>query len=212
MDFALSATEILPADGDAGLGNDVAVYADPAAAAARAVDYVEAGFTGVKLDPMGGYSAFDPRQPSLERLNLAEAMVDAETVVEDISEEGKLLTLNTKTALEYKMADVEASSLEEALAALGLEGPTREVERTWSESLVAFLTSQAIASLLMLGMMVLGYIEMQSPGFGVFGAGALTCFLLLYFSHYLVNLAGYEELLLFGLGVILPRGELFGSF
>ena len=141
--------------------------------------------------------------------DLAEAMVDAETEVEGISEKGKLLTLNTKTALEYRMADVEAATLEEALAALGIEGPTQEVERTWSENLVAFLTSQAIASLLLLGMMVLGYLEMQTPGFGVFGAGALACFLLLYFSHYLVNLAGYEELLLFGLGVILLAVELF---
>ena len=55
----------------------VAVYTDPEVAAARAVDYVEQGFTGLKLDPMGGYSAFDPRQPSLERLDLAEAMVAA---------------------------------------------------------------------------------------------------------------------------------------
>lgn len=53
------------------------VYADPDKAAARSVAYVEEGFTGLKLDPMGGYSAFDPRQPSLERLALAEAMVSA---------------------------------------------------------------------------------------------------------------------------------------
>ncbi len=46
-------------------------------AAARAADYLAQGFTGLKLDPMGGYSAFDPRQPSLERLELAEAMVAA---------------------------------------------------------------------------------------------------------------------------------------
>ena len=30
------------------------------------------GFTAVKFDPMGGFSTFDPRQPSLERLELAE--------------------------------------------------------------------------------------------------------------------------------------------
>ena len=53
------------------------VYDDPALAAARAAEYVADGFTAVKLDPMGGYSAFDPRQPSLERLDKAVAMVSA---------------------------------------------------------------------------------------------------------------------------------------
>ncbi len=141
--------------------------------------------------------------------DLAEAMVDADAEVEGISEKGKLLTLNTQTALEHNMADVEAKSLEEALEVLGLDGPTQEVAHTWSEHLAGFLTSSAIASILMLGMMVLGYMELQTPGFGLFGAGALTCFLLLYFSHYLVNLAGYEELLLFTLGAVLVIVELF---
>ncbi len=141
--------------------------------------------------------------------DLAEAMVDAEVEVPGVSEKGKLLTLNTRSALELGMADVEAGTLAEALEKLGLDGPVEELERTWSEALVGFLTSQAIASLLMLGMLVLGYLELQSPGFGVFGAGAVACFLLLYFGHYLVNLAGFEELLLFGLGAVLLIVELF---
>ncbi len=141
--------------------------------------------------------------------DIAEAMVDADAEVPGVSDKGKLLTLNTRSALEHKFADAEARSLEEALEALGLDGPIEEIARTWSEDLVGFLTSSAIASILVLGMMVLGYMEMQSPGFGVFGIGALVCFLLLYFSHYLVDLAGYEELLLFGLGVALLVVELF---
>jgi len=52
---------------------DDAVYRDPDAAAARALDYVGMGFTAVKFDPAGPYSTFDPRQPSLERLTLSEA-------------------------------------------------------------------------------------------------------------------------------------------
>lgn len=70
-------TYLYPADGADGLSTETAVYADPEAAAARALEYVGLGFTGLKLDPMGGYSAFDPRQPSLERLDLAVAMVAA---------------------------------------------------------------------------------------------------------------------------------------
>ena len=51
------------------------VYSDPELAAVRAAEYVEQGFTAVKFDPVGPYSAFDPRQLSLEALDRAEAFV-----------------------------------------------------------------------------------------------------------------------------------------
>jgi len=53
----------------------VDVYTDPDLAAERAVEYVEQGFTAVKFDPVGPYSAFDPRQLSLEALDRAEEYV-----------------------------------------------------------------------------------------------------------------------------------------
>jgi galactonate dehydratase len=43
-------------------------YHDPDRSAARAAEYVKLGFTGVKFDPTGGYSVFDPRQPTQEQL------------------------------------------------------------------------------------------------------------------------------------------------
>jgi len=49
------------------------VYDNPDAAAARALEYLAFGFTALKFDPAGPYSTFDPRQPSLERLNLSVA-------------------------------------------------------------------------------------------------------------------------------------------
>ncbi len=62
-----SYTYIYPEEGDT-----TDVYADPDLAAERAAKYVSQGFTGVKFDPAGPFSAFDPRQPSLERLELSE--------------------------------------------------------------------------------------------------------------------------------------------
>ena len=50
-------------------GDPVDVYTDPELAAGRAADYVAEGFTALKFDPLGPYSAFDPRQPSLEALD-----------------------------------------------------------------------------------------------------------------------------------------------
>ena len=56
-------------------GDPVDVYTDPDLAAERAAAYAEQGFTALKFDPLGPYSAFDPRQPSLEALDRAEAYV-----------------------------------------------------------------------------------------------------------------------------------------
>ena len=65
-----SYTYIYPEEGD-----KAHVYDDPDAAAERAASYVARGFTGVKFDPAGAYSVFDPRMPSLEALERSETFV-----------------------------------------------------------------------------------------------------------------------------------------
>ncbi|MCG8454684.1 MAG: hypothetical protein MI919_00275 [Holophagales bacterium] len=142
--------------------------------------------------------------------DIAEALVDSDVEVEGISEKGKLLTLNTRTALETGMADFEAADLDAVLAGIGAgaDGLVR-FERSWSEDLVGFLTSAGVASLLVFAMMIFAYLEIQTPGFGLFGGIALACFAILYFSHYLVNLAGHEELILVVIGLALLAVEIF---
>ena len=54
-------------------GDSTDVYLDPELAASRAAAYVDRGFTAVKFDPVGPYSAFDPREPSLAALDRATA-------------------------------------------------------------------------------------------------------------------------------------------
>ncbi len=53
------------------------VYLDPGLAAERAAAYAALGFTALKFDPAGAYSAFDPRQPDLAALDRSEAYVRA---------------------------------------------------------------------------------------------------------------------------------------
>ena len=65
-----SYTYLYPEPGDA-----TNVYFDADLAAQRAAEYVRLGFTAVKFDPVAPYSAFDPRQLSLEKLDLAENFV-----------------------------------------------------------------------------------------------------------------------------------------
>ncbi|MFI4889675.1 MAG: mandelate racemase/muconate lactonizing enzyme family protein [Steroidobacterales bacterium] len=56
-------TYLYPADGE---GDEF--YHDPERSAQRAAEYVKLGFTGLKFDPTGGFSSYDPRQPTQEAL------------------------------------------------------------------------------------------------------------------------------------------------
>ena len=51
------------------------VYVDPELAVERALKYADMGFTAVKFDPVSPFTAFDPRQLSLEALDRAERFV-----------------------------------------------------------------------------------------------------------------------------------------
>ncbi|MFZ0551597.1 MAG: mandelate racemase/muconate lactonizing enzyme family protein, partial [Steroidobacteraceae bacterium] len=53
-------------------GDRTDVYQDPDLAAERAAEYLAQGFTALKFDPFGPYSAFDGRQPSLAALDRCE--------------------------------------------------------------------------------------------------------------------------------------------
>ncbi|MEM7285644.1 MAG: mandelate racemase/muconate lactonizing enzyme family protein [Actinomycetota bacterium] len=59
-------TYLYPAEGDS-----TDVYLDPELAAQRAAEYVDQGFTAVKFDPAGPYTAMGGHQPSLERIELS---------------------------------------------------------------------------------------------------------------------------------------------
>jgi galactonate dehydratase len=54
---------------------DSSIYWNAEQSAERAAHYVSQGFTAVKFDPAAPYSAFDPRQPALETLDLCEKFV-----------------------------------------------------------------------------------------------------------------------------------------
>lgn len=56
-------------------GDATNVYQDPDLSAERAAEYLQQGFTALKFDPAGPYSAFDGRQLSLPALDLCERFV-----------------------------------------------------------------------------------------------------------------------------------------
>jgi len=146
------------------------------------------------------------RRPPL----VAEAMVDADVAIAGLIEKGKLLTLTTTEALEHKVADLRADSLEAVLDHLKLGGAeVRRASVNWAEQVVRFLTHPILSSVLMtIG--ILGIIvELRTPGFGLPGALGITSLALFFWGHWLVRLAGWEELLLVAVGLVLLAVELF---
>ena len=141
---------------------------------------------------------------------LAEAMVDADVEIAGVIAKGKLLTLTASQALEYKVAELSADTLDAALAAAGL--PDAEVHyaaQTWAETFVRFLTHPVVSSLLMtMGLLGL-LVEIRTPGFAVPGTIGIMSLGLFFWGHWIVQLAGWEELLLVTLGVLLLALEVF---
>ena len=70
-------------------GDQTDVYHDPDLAAERSAEYLAMGFTALKFDPAGPYSAFDGRQLSLEALDLSERF--AKTLREAVGNKADLL-------------------------------------------------------------------------------------------------------------------------
>jgi membrane-bound serine protease (ClpP class) len=199
--ISLAAEKIVMADGGT-LGAATPVQMGAPGNGAKPVDEKSVSYMRKEFRA----TAESRRRPPL----VAEAMVDPDVVIPEVVDKGKLLTVTTTEALKLGIADVRADSLEAVLEYLKLPGA--EVRRptvNWAEQLVRFFTHPVLSSVLMtIG--ILGIIvELRTPGFGVPGAIGIASLGLFFWGHWLVRLAGWEELLLVALGIVLLALEIF---
>jgi membrane-bound serine protease (ClpP class) len=196
--IALSAQTLVMAPGGT-IGAAAPVQAGAAAAPVqeKTVSYVRKEF-GATAEARG--------RPKL----LAEAMVDADVEVPGVIDKGKLLTLTTDEALKLKVADLRADTLDDLLQQLGLAGAElRRASPHWAEELVRLLTHPILSSLLISIGMVGILVELRTPGLGLAGAVGIGSLALFFYGHWLVQLAGWEELLLVAAGLVLLAVEIF---
>ncbi|HEV2128101.1 MAG TPA: hypothetical protein VGR22_05720 [Thermomicrobiales bacterium] len=141
---------------------------------------------------------------------IAEAMVDPNVVVEGLDGPNSLLTLTTEQALAYDYADGVAQSREDLLAELGFEDVEVVVASpTFFERVVRFITDPALASILILLGLAMVVLDGLVGGFGVMaliGAGLLGIF---FYGHLLAGFAGWEDVVLVVVGLILIAIEVF---
>lgn len=121
---------------------------------------------------------------------------------------GTLLNLGGPRAVELGMADGIADSEDELYDKIGCSGavPNR-VERTGSEELASWL--DMFSGLLLVAGLVLAYLELKTPGFGIPGIASIVCFAVFLFGRYLVGLADVPHMVIVAVGVVLVFIELF---
>jgi len=141
---------------------------------------------------------------------IAEAMVDEGIEIDGVVEAGKLLTLTSREAIELGVAQGEAEDLADLLTQVGLEDRAVEtVTVNWAEGLVRFLSNPLVAPIL-LSLGTLGLIiEIKTPSFGIAGLAGVLSLGAFFGSHLIVGLAGWEEMILLGVGMVAMGIELF---
>jgi membrane-bound serine protease (ClpP class) len=140
---------------------------------------------------------------------IAEAMVDESIEVDGVVEAGKLLSLTTEEAEAVGFAR-SAEDLQDLLSQAGVTADrVVQSEVNWAEGVVRFLTHPLVSPfLLSLGFLGL-LVEIKTPTFGLAGGAGITALALFFGGHYLVGLAGMEELILLGAGLVLLGVEVF---
>jgi membrane-bound serine protease (ClpP class) len=133
-----------------------------------------------------------------------------------IQKKGELLTLTAEEAVN------EYGSPPQPLLGIGIYKSVEELldkkygaknyklikmNINWAENIGLWLNS---VGPIIIGIGLLGlFIEFKTPGFGIFGIGGIVFVLIFFGSKYVAGLAGYEEIIIFLMGVSFIAIELF---
>jgi membrane-bound serine protease (ClpP class) len=141
---------------------------------------------------------------------VAEAMVDPDVEIDGLIERGKLLTLTPTEAEQWGYADDVLATREEVLAAAGLSGrPVVETSPSLAEDIVRFITNPVVASLLILAGLLLIIGDFFVEGLGIAAVAGAALLVAFFWGHMLAGLAGWEDIALVVLGIVLIGVEVF---
>jgi len=132
-----------------------------------------------------------------------------------IVDDDELLTLTASKALEYGIARAQVPDRVGVIDFLSerdgvtFVGEPMVLRTNWSEEMVRWLNSPAVMAVLVMIAMLGVYIEFNTPGLGLPGLAAVTCFIIIIGSKYLVGMANWVEVVLFAVGMLLLFVEIF---
>ncbi len=142
---------------------------------------------------------------------IAEAMVDERTIIPNLTDSGKVLTLTADEALQWGYCDGIAETKEEVISKYlrFADYETIEYQPTLLDNLKGFLMNPILQSMLIIFIIGGIYFEMHSPGLGFPSIVAITAAVLYFAPLYIDGLALYWEIALFIFGIILVLIEIF---
>jgi membrane-bound serine protease (ClpP class) len=126
-----------------------------------------------------------------------------------ISAKGKLLSLTSGEAVRYGLAKGLADDKAGILGKIGAAEVAGESVPGLSDSIVSVLTSASVQTILILLALVMVFLEINTPGFGIPGVTAIIAFALVFGSSALLGRVDSLEIVLFLLGIVLLAVELF---
>lgn len=140
---------------------------------------------------------------------IAEAMVDPAVTVDGLSGPDELLTLSAEEAENVGYARDIVADRASVLDATGLATANLvETSPQPAEALARFLTNPVVASLLVTLALWLLIADLTTGGIGVASGIAVVAFALFFWGHQVAGLAGWEEVVLVGIGIALIAVEL----
>ena len=141
---------------------------------------------------------------------IASAMVRRDLAIDDLVEEGELLTLTAGQALEVGYSEGIVFDSAELLQMVGMEEASlQRVESRVTDTLVSWTTNPVIGTLLLMigiGGLIL---EVISAGFGAAGILSMAAFALYFGGNIAAGMAEYWVLMLFVFGIALMLVEAF---
>lgn len=132
-----------------------------------------------------------------------------------VVKDDEILTLTDSKAYEYGIARAVVKDIDGAMAFLAerdnvaFDEAVLRFEMLWSEQLVRWLTSPAVVSILVMGILLGVYVELNTPGLGLPSIAAVTCLVILVGSRYLIGMANWIEIAILALGIVLLLAEIF---
>ena len=147
-----------------------------------------------------------------ELLRMERAVSGGSPVIERvgmISERGKLLSLTAGEAQHFGLIEDLIDTRGELLIAIGASGEFTESFPSAADSVVSFLTSGPVQGVLILIGLVLIFLELQSPGFGIPGIAGVMAFMIVFGSSALLGRVDSLEIILFLIGLGLLAVEIF---
>ncbi|AEF84633.1 conserved hypothetical protein [Treponema primitia ZAS-2] len=150
-----------------------------------------------------------PRALTLTELQRLEREGVKLTRVAVISPPGKLLSLTSGDALRYGLLAGIVDTQEALLESLGAHAVLEESEPGMIDTILSLLGAAPVQAILIILGLVMIFLEINTPGFGIPGLVAILCFAAVFGAGALQGQVGSLELILFLAGLGLLAAEIF---